>query len=462
MKDVEGATKMCAKRTRGADASREHVGTVVELFAGVGGFRLGLEGVPEQFRSRLHHGAGYDSKGGRWKVVWANQYEPATPRSQHAWDCYTRNFGVDPSEDPYGNRDIADVDAADVPDHDLLVGGFPCQDYSVAKPLNQAHGIKGKKGVLWWEIKRIIEEKRPRYVLLENVDRLLKSPGNQRGRDFAIVLATLSELGYCVEWRVINAADYGFPQRRRRVFILARRRTARDSEPENGFRVITEVGVLARALPCTPSNELGHRLPDFIIDGALDEVSASFGLGSSVSPFENSGFMCDGEVWTQKVVPAYSGLVKLLGDVVSELDDVPVSFRIPEHQLGEPGVKASTWRYLKGPKSEPRRHAVSDAEYRYSEGGMSFPDPLTAPARTILTGEGGSAPSRFKHAILQSGVYRRLTPLELERLNGFPDGWTEGMPDTKRAFCMGNALVVGVVREIGDVLAADAEAAHQQ
>src|SRR5699024_5905062 len=104
---------------------------------------------------------------------------------------------------------------------DLIVGGFPCQDYSVARSLSGEKGIQGKKGVLFWEIARAIENTHPKYVLLENVDRLLKSPSSQRGRDFAVMLATFQHFDYSVEWRVINAADYGFPQRRRRVFIFA-------------------------------------------------------------------------------------------------------------------------------------------------------------------------------------------------------------------------------------------------
>lgn len=450
-----------SKRGAAGDASpAQRVGRVVELFAGVGGFRLGLEGVPEPYRAALHSATGYDREGGAWEVVWANQWEPSTS-AQHAWECYVRNFGISPDESASGNRDIARVPAEEIPAHDLLVGGFPCQDYSVAKPLNQAHGIQGKKGVLWWEIHRILEAHRPSYVLLENVDRLLKSPGSQRGRDFALILAALSDLGYAVEWRVINAADYGYPQRRRRVFIAARHSRTLSGSILEGFDVITHSGVLARALPTEPANGAGPRDADFQLIGEPHELSAEFGKDRSVSQFENAGFVYHRNVWTQKMIAASEHVQVrwLLKDIVIAPAEVPDTFVIPNEQLGEVGVKATTWRYLKGAKSEPRTHAGSAREYRYSEGGMAFPDSLDAPARTVLTGEGGRGPSRFKHAILQDGVHRRLVPVELERLNGFPDGWTEGMPDTKRAFCMGNALVVGLVRRIGDVLADDMKAA---
>lgn len=172
--------------------------TVCELFAGVGGFRVGLEKA--------------DSN---WKTVWANQWEPSR-KAQHAFDCYVAHFG---KKENYINKDIASIDKSTIPNHNLLVGGFPCQDYSVAR--TGAEGMEGKKGVLWWQIRDVLKEKKPKFVLLENVDRLLKSPANQRGRDFGVILACFNDLGYTVEWRVINAAEYGFAQRRRRTFIFA-------------------------------------------------------------------------------------------------------------------------------------------------------------------------------------------------------------------------------------------------
>ena len=186
---------------------------VVELFAGVGGFKLGLEGWRGKSAS-----SGYKRKlNSNYEVVWSNQWEPGT-KVQHAADVFIEKFG----DKQFSNEDISKVLPEDIPNHDLLVGGFPCQDYSVANQLSRSKGIEGKKGVLWWEIHRLIsgKKRKPHYLLLENVDRLIKSPVNQRGRDFALMLASLSDLGYSVEWRVINAADYGMPQRRR-VFIFA-------------------------------------------------------------------------------------------------------------------------------------------------------------------------------------------------------------------------------------------------
>jgi DNA (cytosine-5)-methyltransferase 1 len=403
------------------EASREPR-RVVELFAGVGGFRLGLE------------------KAG-WEVVWSNQWEPAT-KTQHAFDCYAGHFktGIHVNEDIGLVMDAAEKDPSLIPDHELVCGGFPCQDYSVAKTLSQARGLQGKKGVLWWEIHRLLKLKRPPFVLLENVDRLLKSPATQRGRDFAIILACLAELGYVVEWRMVNAADYGFPQRRRRVFILARPPRFGDDDPTD---VVHESGVLARALPVRRSVDRQLPLAEAIPTDLL-EVSETFGGRNASSPFETAGVMKDFKFWSFRTATAYRGKRRVLRGVLE--DDVPEEYLIPKEQV-------AAWRYLKGAKREPRTNE-SGFSYTYNEGAVRFPEPLDEPSRTILTGEGGTSPSRFKHIIqTDDGRFRRLTPVELERLNGFPPGWTDtGMSDARRAFMMGNALVVGLVQRIGQQL----------
>ena len=422
---------------------------VAELFAGVGGFRLGLEGISAS-RSpdgRARRGAGFE-------VVWSNQWEPAT-KAQHASDCYVHRFG----DEGHSNENISTVvdglvagERNDVPDFDVLVGGFPCQDYSVAKVLSQAAGISGKKGVLWWEIFRLLEERRPKHLILENVDRLLKSPADQRGRDFAVMLWCLQSLGYAVEWRVINAADHGFPQRRRRVFIVGHRMDEVDIGDQTQW--LLRDGVLARAFPLLNKDapEETLRLDSYIrtprhdLQDELAEISESFGVGAKRSAFLTAGVMWKGEVWTIAARPKRKRATPL-GDILLPAKDVPESFYIPEGQLDR-------WRYLKNGKKEPRT-GRDGFTYFYNEGPVAFPEPLDQPSRTILTGEGGSSPSRFKHVVKQGRRdHRRLTPVELELLNGFPAGWTDtGMSDGKRAFMMGNALVVGVVNRIGKALA---------
>jgi len=408
---------------------------VAELFAGVGGFRLALEGHPG-----TNEDAGY-------KVVWANQWEPpGTEGRQFAYKCYVQRFDPEGKHsEQHCNEDIAvALDKAqegvlEIPDHDLLCGGFPCQDYSVAKPLRMADGIEGKKGVLWWEIYRLLTLKEPRYLLLENVDRMLKSPANQRGRDFAIMLSCLAGLGYSVEWRIINAADYGFPQRRRRIYIYGEK----DAGEWNMAERLLATGVMAEALPINADAvifELG-------IDTDPYKVSENFGKGDKLSQFLNAGVMQGSKVATAQVTPLYDDETLTLGSILVDDEDVPDSFYIDETSL-------PAWKYLKGTKKIPRVNKHTGHEYIYSEGSMACPDDLDLPSRTILTGEGGKSASRFKHIIkTPSGRYRRLVPVELERLQGFPDGWTDiGMTDGNRAFCMGNALVVGIPKRIGNVI----------
>lgn len=412
---------------------------VVELFAGVGGFRLGLEGWNGKSAS-----SGYKKPfKSLYKVVWSNQWEPST-KTQHASLVYENRFG----KNGHSNEDIAQVDVSKIPNHDLLVGGFPCQDYSVATTLKNSKGLIGKKGVLWWSIHKIISEKKnkPKYLFLENVDRLLISPSGQRGRDFAIILQSLNELGYAVEWRVINAADFGMPQRRRRVFILAY------LQGTNIYESIKEVtpsewiledGTLAEAFPVTSENSLFPT--EFKLKGDIVSISQNFNKNGTTGLFENTGLMINGLVTTLKTHPNYDGNFTILKDLIQN-GEVAQEFYIDKNDLDK-------WIYLKGPKKEMRKNAQG-FEYHYSEGGMIFPDSLDKPSRTIITGEGGKSPSRFKHVIQTPKGYRRLSPVELERLNMFPDDHTklEGVSDTKRAFFMGNALVVGVIEKIGIAL----------
>ncbi len=394
---------------------------VIELFAGVGGFRLGLENTRH------------------FEVLWSNQWEPAT-KTQHASMVYEARFG----KENHSNRDISKVPTTEIPDADLLVGGFPCQDYSVATALQNAMGLIGKKGVLWWSIHRILSEKKqpPKYLFLENVDRLLKSPVSQRGRDFAIILKSLQELGYAIEWQVINAAEYGMPQRRRRIFLVGYHRSTpiyRTLEKMDKSNWIHRFGTLPEAFPVQPPQK---EIQSFEIEGPLVEVSKHFNTEKKHSPFENSGVFLNGTVHTNKTIPNYTGKKTVLGDILQN-GTVTDGFFIPEEDFEK-------WKYLKGAKKEIRR-AKNGFEYQYGEGGMVFPDALDNASRTIITGEGGKSPSRFKHVVQTARGLRRLTPVELERLNMFPDDHTQlaGISDAKRAFFMGNALVVGVVEKIG-------------
>ena len=399
---------------------------VVELFAGVGGFRIGLEGASDVYQT-----------------IWNSQWEPST-KHQDASLAYRARFG----SVGHSNKDICTVPTNEIPDHDLLVGGFPCQDYSVAATLSRSGGIEGKKGVLWWQIYRILEEKgenRPNYIFLENVDRIINSPATQRGRDFAIILASLSDLGYIVEWRVINAADYGMPQRRRRTYIVGYRKdsvVANQIDDANNWLFYD--GVMAKSFPFVQKKST---ISQFEIEGTIKEVSDNFNKGKKDSPFGTAGIMIDRNILSVDSTAVYDGPIQTLGDILVDEEFVPEEFYISDEELPK-------WQYEKGAK-KINRVSKEGYEYVFSEGGMAFPDHLDKPSRTMITGEGGAAPSRFKHVVkTPSGRYRRLIPIELERLNMFPDNHTyhPEVSDGRRAFLMGNALVCGVVEVVGKSL----------
>lgn len=399
---------------------------VVELFAGVGGFRIGLEGASDAY-----------------ETIWNNQWEPST-QHQDASLVYQARFGIK----GHSNKDINSVRTKDIPDHDLLVGGFPCQDYSVAATLSRSGGIEGKKGVLWWQIYRILEEKgdkRPKYIFFENVDRLLNSPATQRGRDFAIILASLADLGYVVEWRIINAADYGMPQRRRRTYIVGYLNTSSLTEKIERMADWVEYdGVMAKAFEFRPK---AGSVSEFDIEGSIKEVSDCFNKDKKDSPFGNAGMMMNRHVYSVDAEPVYDGPRQTLGGNLVDENLIPEDFFITEEELPK-------WKYEKGAK-KIERVSKDGYKYTFSEGGMAFPDSLDQPSRTIITGEGGTSPSRFKHVVrTKSGRYRRLLPIELERMNMFPDNHTyhPEVSDGRRAFLMGNALVCGVIEAIGKSL----------
>ena len=395
--------------------------TICELFAGVGGFRLGFD--------RLESG---------WKTTWFSQWEPGA-KTQWAHDCYVQHFGDSPDRlgEYHTGEDISTVVKDNIPDHTLLVGGFPCQDYSVAHSLSSSQGIEGKKGVLWWQIRDTIIAKTPPFCIFENVDRLLKSPAKQRGRDFGIILACLNQLGYSAEWRVINAATYGAAQRRRRTFIFAYRndthfgKTQASMSPEI---VITECGLMARSFPV--SDDI--TIKESSVESDIFEVSDHFTFD-----FKQAGYMHNGVIYTTDVAELGEAPILLGAILEKNVDD--------KYYISDPD-KMAKWTYLKGAKKIPRKSAAGH-EYVFSEGPIAFPDPWDRPGRTMLTSE--STLNRSTHVVADPGTgrLRLLTPVEAERLQGFDDNWTEsGMPLRMRYFCMGNALVVPMITKMGCVL----------
>lgn len=408
--------------------------TAVELFAGVGGFRVGLNDIK-----------GFDPETGRaiengpWAFLWADQWEPSTSK-QHAFDCYALRFGAEDSS----NEDISKVDKKKIPTHTLLTGGFPCQDYSVAHPKNSEQGIEGKKGVLWWQINEILLAKRPPFVLLENVDRLLKAPSSQRGQAFGIILRCFNDAGYGVQWRVINAAEYGHAQKRRRTFIFAFHKStayykafAKSVKGASGEEAILNKLMFSAGFPCKKKTGAEVVAGDVSEESYPDlvEVSNKFAF-----PFGNAGFSLKHSIVTMDVSPSVEIKPKTLGEIL-DCGNVPAFCY---------KANVEKFRYLKGAK-KINRTAKNGHEYVFSEGPVPFPDYLDQPGRTMLTSEGTT--NRSSHLILDpvSGKHRILTPIECERLDEFPDDWTNtGMPQRFRYFIAGNALVTGLIKTMGD------------
>ena len=435
-----------------------------ELFAGVGGFRCGLNGIKTLEDMK---------KPEDWETVWFSQWEPAEKKTQYAHDCYVNHFGtcLDLNGNDTTNWNIEEVDKTTIPDFNLLVGGFPCQDYSVASTLINSKGLEGKKGVLWWSIRDILEAKKPPFVLLENVDRLIKSPAKQRGRDFAVILACFRDEDYTVEWRTINAAEYGLQQRRRRTFIFAYKN---DTKYADNFKRTPDTTKLVKRVSELLSND-GFFADQFpiesikpediktgIIPTKLGDVSSSFSFW-----FENAGIMRDGVIYTARPTTVYEGPQITLGDIM-ETGDVDESYFIPDNQLyyTDSSVTHSnemegplskeerhTWQYIKGSKKLPRK-AANGHIYAFSEGSMPMIDAEDKPARTMLTSEGIFGRSTHIVKDKKTGKIRLLTPTEAERIQGFPTDHTKyckvgneiiEMPAKKRRFMMGNALVVNII-----------------
>lgn len=391
---------------------------VCELFAGVGGFRYGLEQFSDEF-----------------KTIFFNQWEPAY-KTQFAYDCYNYNFpieNIDETIRQYTNMDIHQVPKNELPDFDLLVGGFPCQNYSVAGP-KSSRGIEGTKGVLWWDIRSTLESKNPRFVLLENVDRLLKSPASQRGRDFGIILKCFDELNYNVQWRVINAAEYGKPQKRRRIFIFAYKKDSNYARQNpDFFRVM---------FPCT---YVGPIRNSEIVTKDLTEISNNFAF-----QFETSGKMIDGYITSRKAAAPQSENNRTLGSLL-----VPAPDAAYDIQNEAPWIDA---------KSSKKKERTTKEGYTYifSEGTCPYPDNENIPARTMLTSE--ASVNRSSHVVIDPVTHHKrvILPIEAERIQTFPDNWTKygkqylengqtiktTLSNRNRYFLMGNALVTELITDM--------------
>lgn len=391
---------------------------IAELFAGVGGFRLGFERADKNF----------------FKTVFMNQWEPSR-RVQDAFDVYVKNFG---DSKFYENEDISIVNdrlqenKKSIPDFDILVGGFPCQDYSVAS--TKAKGIRGKKGILWWEIERMIRYKNPKYLLLENVDRLIKSPSDQRGRDFLIMLKVLHEMNFNVEWNVINGHDYGHVQKRKRIYIFAwKKNDVKFKNLKINETVLTEN--FNQKL-----KEETKIVNENILKKSLNTISKK-----SIFKFHEYGTMINGKISTWRYEPIYDGDTSNIQDILQNDNKVTKNYVLTSDQ------KSKVFKMKDG--GTKTRITKDGFKYKYTEGKMMrYDDNKIRYARTLLTSEG--TVNRSSHIIkFAKDKARFITPIEAERINEFPDDWTSLIESERtRYFLMGNALIVGIIEKIGKTL----------
>jgi DNA (cytosine-5)-methyltransferase 1 len=360
----------------------------VSLFAGIGGFDLAL--------NRLGH-----------VCVWANEWD------KYAAEIYNKNFGSeeggksiqgterrsiqsnrDKSDttsrnnkqpETWGNRefqqskdidtrDIRTVPTSEIPDHDLLVGGFPCQAFSIA---GKRRGFDDTRGTLFFEIARILKDKNPKYFILENVKGLLS---HDNGSTFKTIISTLDGLGYDLQWQVLNSKNFGVPQNRERVFIVGHIRG--QPRPE-----VFPIG--------TSDKEVGKSIKILAHKDVYRRANQVYDAGGSVETLSTCG-----------------------GGGQHPCVAIPEATK-----KGYAEASVGQAINLAVPNSKTRRGRVSDI------------------AQTVDTG-------MQQHTLTPEMRIRRLTPTECERLQGFPDGWTEGVSDTQRYKCLGNAVTVNVVYEV--------------
>ena len=356
------------------------------MFSGVGGFEYGI--------------------GDRGECVGFSEID------KYAIKTYIKHY---PAHRNYG--DAKEIDAERLPDFDMLVGGFPCQAFSIA---GKRRGFEDTRGTLFFEIARIFKVKSPKPVVLENVKGLLN---HDKGKTFRVIIQTLEELGYDVQWMVLNSKFFGVPQNRERVFIIGSIRGT--SRPE--ILPFREINKETNELQGQQANTVKAR---YVAIGDRSYITES--------KFNAQGYR------------------------VRTTDDVSCTL---QGQAGDIGAKTGLYAI---PVLTPDRENKRQNGRRFKEDGEpSFTltgqdvhgvmiqshsprtnDPKKGGSGPLISGEHSFTKDRTPHNVIMGMKIRRLTPIECERLQGFPDGWTEDVSDTQRYKQMGNAVTVNDIREI--------------
>lgn len=364
------------------------------MFSGVGGFELGIQ---RAFDSREHKGQErprsiqhIQRQGDMADISGQPLNRPIcigySEIDKYAIETYEHNFK---GHKNYG--DATTINERELPDFDLLVGGFPCQAFSIA---GKRKGFDDTRGTLFFDIARILAYKRPRHLVLENVKGLLS---HEQGKTFQTILGVLTDLGYRVEWQVLNAKDFGVPQNRERVFIVG------------------HLGGECRhqVFPITRANRQN-------VQQGADEQSSRAWVSTLDSRY--------GERWSTETYVR----VKAPNGKEVELEDRPTPYQLLETRT-ELGKKT---------RREIRQAEGRDSTKR-GKADKKFVPKNDNLANALTTGQ-----ANIEKWTIEPGIkIRRLTPLECERLMSWPDGWTIGS-DTQRYKQCGNGVVSNVVQAV--------------
>jgi DNA (cytosine-5)-methyltransferase 1 len=350
----------------------------LSTFSGIGGFEQGIQLAYELSQMGTESQNSTDNQSRTSQHTERPLCIGYSEIDKYASAIYQKHF---PTHHNYG--DITQIIAEELPDFDLLVGGFPCQAFSIA---GKRGGFEDTRGTMFFELARILRTKQPRLFVFENVKGLLSHDG---GKSFATIIQTLDELGYDCQWQVLNSKNHGVPQNRERVFIVGHLRGT--SRPE--------------VFPFTRADREDTR-PDLTAVG-VNNPSRGYearkdGLASCVRA---------GESGSKNIIqlnqPTHSN------DRVYGADGISPTLNTMQGGNRQP--------FIQNPKM---LNFKKDYDNSVAITATSYKEPPVVNA------------------------IRRLTPTECERLQGFPDGWTEGISDTQRYKCLGNAVTVNVIKDI--------------
>ena len=417
-----------------------------EMYSGIAGVRYGLEKA-NQVSDSSWKGQGLGSDEGKcepciegrsnkpyaFTCVWANDID------KYACQIYRKHYG----DKELVEGDIRTINPDSIPDFDLLTAGFPCQSFSLA---GKRKGFEDTRGTLFYEVARIAEAKRPKLLLLENVKGLLS---NDEGRTFAKIIQTLDELGYLVEWQVLNSKHFGVPQNRERVFIVGHLRgtstrqifpigQANSVAPKKASRQQEQVSTCIDSNYWKGTDKHGQRT--MIYDGHHHQFTKKMG---TLTGRENR----QGTNWL--IVADRTRSYANLGRNLESPKDVTNALSgVQKDNLVLAVETAHTKANMKEGRFSKECHAL--------DGGKSKAVMIANAVDCDGYLRNGARPrdEKGKPQLLPIGYrrIRRLTPTECERLQGFPDGWTEGVSDTQRYKLLGNAVTTNVIAFLGEKL----------